>query len=178
MTNKKVVSSHKSGEIIHPLMSDIVIHDIGMHPVHFGSCPKCVQGEVHHLVELQREGLHVVNISVLRTKKPRPDTHMVLAIRQFKQMPATVDVVHAISQLGFKKLSMLFADKTELMEKSSEISLACLGSFIPGQNPKGIIFRVLPKEIVVDTFSARNPQIKLPTDLIFPFVMEGIRAVS
>lgn len=178
MDNKEVISSSNGGKIISPAMSDIVCHNIGIHPVLFGSHPECVRGDIHHFEDLRRRGLHTVNISVLRTKKPRTDTHMVGAIRQFNQMPATVDVVYAISQLGFKKLSMLFADKTELLEKGSEISLACLGSFIIGQNPKGIIFRVLPKEIVVDTFSARNHQIKLPTDLIFPFVMEGVRAVS
>ena len=178
MTNKKVVSSPKSGEIIHPPMYDIVCHSIGMHPVHFGSCPKCLQGEVHHLEDFQREGLHVINISVLKTKKPRPDTHMVWAIRQLQHTPATVDVVHAISQLGFKKLSMLFVDKPDLLENNSEINLVCLGSFILGQEKEGIIFRVRPNEIVVDKFLARNPRIKLPTDFIFPSVMENVRVVS
>jgi hypothetical protein len=88
-------------------------------------------------------------------------------------------VVHAISQLGFKKLSMLFVDKPDLLENNSEFNLVCLGSFILGGKEKeGIIFRVRPNEIVVDKFSARNPRVRLPTDFIFPSVVENLRTVS
>jgi len=167
MDNKGIITPDRS--LVLP-SRHVVHHSIGSHPVHFGIQPKSVKGRISHFENVPKIGQHMSSVSVLRTKKPRTDIHMVWVIRQTGLIPATVEVVESISQLGFENLAMLFFDSPELWEgKVDEINLACLGSITTDTGTaKGILFRVCSGGIFVDTFPARSSINRLPVDWIFP----------
>ncbi|MFA5934846.1 MAG: hypothetical protein WC827_03115 [Candidatus Paceibacterota bacterium] len=175
MDKKGIFTPNRS--LIHPSIRHIVHHFIGAHPVNFGHRPVSIKGRISHLEDVQVHGPHMSYVTVLRTKQPQTDTHMVRTIRHLGQVPATVEVVEAISQLGFENLSVIFLEKPELWDGSiDEINLVTLGSIrTEGSSDNGILFRVRSTGIFVDTFRARNRDHKLPVDWIYPAFLTELK---
>ncbi len=154
------------------MLKDVVIHSIGSHPVTFGKFPSIVPHRFYHLEDVGMCGINMPLVFILKARESKPDTHLVHAIRKINQIPATIEVLSALNQLGFDNLRALIYDKRDLWNDEENISLACLGSIcvIDGKN-MGIVFHISSTRTDIEYFSARNGQKSLPEKWIYPSIM-------
>lgn len=154
--------------------NDIIVHSIGSHPVTFGKFPDFILHPFHHLENIGMCGVNMPLIFAVRTKHSRPDTHMVHLIRSLRQIPATIEVIHSLSKLGFDNLRALIHDKPELLVSGERISLACLGSMcIVDGEKKGVVLHIDSTGTSVEYFSARDGRKSLPKEWIYPSIVRA-----
>ncbi|MDD4804202.1 MAG: hypothetical protein PHN69_03430 [Candidatus Pacebacteria bacterium] len=156
------------------MLNNVIVHSIGSHPVTFGEFPNFIPHPFHHLEDIGTCGINMPLIFAVRAKYSMPDTHLVHSIRGLKQIPATIEVISSLNQLGFENLRALVHDKPELWVGGERISLACLGSMcIVGGEKKGVVFHIDSTGTRIEYFSARDGRKSLPKEWIFPSIVRA-----